>query len=223
MNLEMMNTQDWSALRFAAKHVDHTAFLELVTTENINLKNKYGYDAFHLFVSYGYDPNDQDNSIEEIKVMTTLIRMKADVNTQCEDGGTPIYQAVMRQAVPIVAFLLENKADMRDGRPGDRTPIRLACVKEYDKQDFPISRLFMMCGAKLEELAGKPSGKRGPNEMMERFANQIEATKKITLILLGLKRRMTIFNIVGKDMLQYVAQLLFEARGRPEWNRFVSE
>jgi hypothetical protein len=209
-------------LKFAAVHFDYDTFIKLVTPENINSRDQDGYDVFHLFVAYGYDQLDSDNSIVEIKMMKQLLAMKATVNTRCADDRTPLYQAILRQADPIVAFLLENKADMRVECSGDRTPIRQACIKEHDGESFPMCRMLMMCGAKLEEFEienGNQTRCYGPNEAMKQFSRQIEASKKSTLAFLSSDKKSYLLKLVGKDILKYIAELVWETRGRPEWGR----
>ena len=208
-----------SELKFAAIHVEYDAFLKLVTPENINLRDQDGYDVFHLFVAYGYDQLDPDNSITEIKVMKELLVMKATVNTRCIDNSTPLYQAVLRQAAPIVAFLLENKADMRVERRDDYTPIRLACIKEHGRGSFPMCRMFMMCGAKLEEFEAWSGDHYGPNEAMKQLSRQIVKARRATLAFLSLNKKSHLLKLVGKDILRYLSELVWETRGRSEWER----
>jgi hypothetical protein len=207
------------SLRFARKHQSHHAFLRLVTADNINLRDKDGCSPFYLFVAYGAENIDSEDLANEIKVMKHLLALKANVNNQSSNGRTPLYEAVRRQVVPVVTFLLENKADMRIGAECMISPIRLVCIKE----DFPIARLFMMCGAKLEEFENQNISPivrlDGPNEEMKQFAARIETAGKSVLAFLSLSKKSQLLKIVGRDVVKYIARLIWETRGRPEWNQ----
>lgn len=180
------------------------------------------YDAFHIFVAYGWDRMDtEDKTLGEIKVMKQLLAMKATVNTRCVDNSTPLYQAVLRQADGIVEFLLENKADMRVGRYDDRTPIGLAYIEECGKPTFSMCRMFMMCGAKPNEFYREHGDYGyGLDEEIEKFVRRIETARKSTLAFLSLRKKSHLLKLVRKDILKHVAKLVWETRGRTAWNRF---
>jgi len=201
-----MDEEHAKNLTLSAINKQYDTFLSLIP-EDINSKEKFGHSALHLFVNSARDPVDQPAQIEVLK---KLISLKADVNNQARYKRTALFEAIIRQDVNIIAFLLECKADMRAQCEFTFTPIQLVCETEQDSKTISISRLFLVRGAKLDEFMiihpVNPKHNLSPTMSMKELSQKIQSI----LTLLGSTKRSHILRLAGKDIITYIARLVWK-------------
>jgi len=63
---------------------------------------------------------------DDLGLLRALVRARADVNSACHDGGTPLHFAVLNQQLEMTSFLLREGANPFAERLDKKTPIDLA-------------------------------------------------------------------------------------------------
>lgn len=208
-----MDKKTSKSLTRAALCGEYDTFLGLIP-EDINSKDKHGYNSLHLFIAHARDPA---RKTVQIDILKKLIAWKADVNIQAINKRTSLFEAIIRKDTGIITFLLECKADIRAQCEFTYTPIQLVCSTEQDSKTVPISRLFLARGAKLEEfMIIHPVN---PKHNLSPTAPMVELSRKIQsiLTLLGSAKRSHLLKLAGKDIITYIARLVWKTT-----DKFVS-
>jgi hypothetical protein len=154
------------------------------------------------------------------KVVSKMVGHGANVNILGTYNRTPLVSTIIHGDFLMVPILLNLGADMRVISARGLTPIQWACKEEARKDDIPISREFMMRGAKLIEFNVVKKGHpvQYPDQRIVDFYGRIERTRETIITFLSLKRKTPLLQALGKDVVRFLAKCIYQTRGEEEWN-----
>lgn len=152
-----------------------------------------------------------------------VLKMGADVNFLGRWDRTPLVNVILVHGIDLILHLLERGANMRTISTRGLTAIQWACKMEAKRHDIPISRIFMMRGAKLEEFEIKESATRShqtllPSQQTVDFYRRIEIPRAVVICFLGLRHEVPLLRVLGKDIMRYLAKLIYQTRGQDIWD-----
>lgn len=130
--VDALNRSDWSPLMLALTKTNNLEIVKLLVDNgaNLHLKNKDGWNGFHIAVRTGYLP--------QIKYL--LSKDFSVCQTRSKTNRSPLHTAALCGDLPIVEFLLNNcnyESDQRDSC--GVTPI----MESFRSNNPDISRLLI--------------------------------------------------------------------------------
>ena len=205
-------------------HQDREKFLRLISP----IKKQYWLNvALDIIIN----PPNCENIIDLYRfpekfsgMIDDVLRMGADVNFLGRWDRTPLVNVVLAiHAIDLVLLLLERGANMRKISTRGLTAIQWACKMEAKRDDNPISRIFVVRGAKLEEFEIKESATQNhkallPNQQTIDFYRRIAIPRAVVICFLGLRHKVPLLRGLGKDIMRYLAKLIYQTRGQDIWD-----
>jgi hypothetical protein len=95
-----------------------------------------------------------------------------------------------------------------------------ATLVEKDDSTIPISKILMMYGAKPEEFAITVDfgvTHHSVNPSVPKFYKRIESTRATLTALIGSRQKSPTLRIVGKDIVRYLAKIIYQTRAQDYW------
>jgi hypothetical protein len=213
------------SLIIACAKLRYVTFLKLVTLGQANEIFEDGQTALHIFVETQAKVTIKDqrkDRLMRLRVVDKLLAWGADINLA---GGprvaTPLQIAVGRRDADMAAHLMSRGAHMRVYSETPKwTPMHYATLVEKDDSTIPISKILMMYGAKPEEFAITVDfgvTHHSVNPSVPKFYKRIESTRATLTALIGSRQKSPTLRIVGKDIVRYLAKIIYQTRAQDYW------
>lgn len=228
----MDETSLYSLLYTARQRRAYDLFLGIIPPGRAGFKIN-GLNMLHIFLkadltSYTENSKPWDEDVTSRKRgVDHLLSNGAEVNSLCDfKEWSPLIYSVEREDVIVVEHLLKRGADMRYAPPGKLNSIQLARSRGIRYAGSPgkgllsIAKVFMMHGAKPSEFTVKQKGRKptlyATQEMIDFYA-KISATRVALVALIGSRQKSPILRIIGKDIVRYLAQIVYQTRDQDCW------
>ena len=209
----------------AAQKKMYQEFLRLVDRENVKRPIYLGWFVLTIFVRHSKQSQARPKGDKDLVccewLVDKLLELGADVNATHCDGRTALLEAVQCRNVTLIKHLLSRGANMKtvSGRE-QRTIIQTVGCIEIATTDIPISKLFMMNGAKPNEFEVKEFKCSAKLDARRKFAGIMASLKSITCFI-GMRNKSPLLKIVGKDVVSVISRFVYQTRGDKVWEQLV--
>jgi N-glycosylase/DNA lyase len=216
----------------ACEKMQYDVFLSLVQPEKANEEVGFGFTPLHILVkTLGYGPGGSRLLAAyepRRKTVDTLLDWGVNINqASFLEKRTPLWEAVQNAEGHMVAHLLKRGADMRllvytISSKGPLTILQWDSyfTRKYEEENSRLMKLFMMHGAKPEEFRIEKVTKVDDfleTEQMKELYGRIVNTREALTALIGSRERSPTLRIVGKDIVRYLAQIVYQTRDQDCW------
>jgi hypothetical protein len=152
-------------------------------------------------------------------VIDSLLALRANVDAQGHQDRTPLVCTIQANEVQLVRELLNRGANMRIHSAQGLTPIQWAGREDAYRDNIVISRELMLRGAKLHEFVVNDvnNGHHQPDPRIVAFHGRILRARSAATCFLGLRQRVHLLRMLGRDVVKYLATLIYQTRGWDDW------
>lgn len=156
--IDLINNEGKTILHYALSKCYEYSFFEIIVSTVsikplINIKDNNGETIFTLFArNYNRMGPNKD------KLLKDLIDMGSDINSQDNDGNTPLMRSIIYRSRNITELLLKLGANVNIQNNVGRTALMLICIESINVID--LLNLFIKYGADItiRERKGRTAG-----------------------------------------------------------------
>jgi hypothetical protein len=179
-------------------------------------------DDGNTFLQSFISRKGKPENIEERKaVLDQLVKWGSSLTVLDKDGRTPLIWAVIHCDLPMVKHIVvKHGVNMKGSDAKGRTAIQWTdiCWKRWNEPAPPIDEFFMMSGARPSDFIEGSGTRMWVRDSVYKFYKRIDNTRDVLIAFLGSRKKSAILTRVPRDIMVYLAKLVYQTRGQEIWD-----